>query len=133
MLIPDWFVENNAQREINLHNINAIYHLVNPAAFQVFQAYFVVLPIIVSALPTINRWCENVSLPFPDIQVALPFLIGQILFRDLYSPLINYHGLRGKINYGETYELVAELLILLFALRYFSSIRKRYNRNSIEK
>lgn len=124
MAIPEWFIDNNAQREINLHNYKAIYYMADSVGYEILQAYFVVLPMMVYALPTIKKWCKHVSLPLPDIQVALLFLIGQILFRDLYLPLINFLGLRGEMNYAETYEFVAELLILLFSFRYLLSIRK---------
>ena len=120
---PKWLMEINEQKEINLHNVSGVHDQAHQIGISLLEIYFVVLPVLVHLSPLAGRFFRFIGLPVADLQIAFFMLISGVLNRNFYSVLVWRVGAQDYVNYGEVQEVVIEVILMIFAIKYFNHTR----------
>ncbi len=142
--VPEWFAENNAQGEFNIHNLTPIQHenssqglVTSLKSLLNFNRLFILFWLVYCIiLPLVNRYSQNLASLFSKIRLPIIslwfgalFLLNEIICQVLESLVISHESLRPPI--AELKECVWALLVLLmgvyFLLPILSSLSEKRN------
>jgi len=82
---PAYFVENNLQRETNLHNLEILGVRINRLVFSqglgvITLLYLIALPVTTSRSPRVRTWIDCLGIPIPRVSdivtIVIVFLVA---------------------------------------------------------
>jgi energy-converting hydrogenase Eha subunit A len=81
---PDFFLQNNRQKEANLHNmvvggVNLHKAILVKLIFIIGITHNLVLPLIARSKPAVKRWVESMGLYLPPLSAGLAYLLLVLL------------------------------------------------------
>jgi hypothetical protein len=122
---PAWLTGINQQNEINLHNISGIHENAHLIGLVLLKLYYLVLPVLIHLSLLARRFIHFIGLPVADLQISFFMLISGILYRNIYLGSVVRAGVQNSgVNYAEVEEVVIEVILMIFAIKYFISMRE---------
>lgn len=115
---PDIFQQNNAQKEINLHNFKGIYRVINEIMYVCLEFYLLGIALLVVVFKPLHTLFVKLRVPIPSLATGFLIFINGLLFTYFFKFTLGSYNLLGMrvVNFTEIYETGIELSLLFFSL-----------------
>lgn len=119
--VPDILQQNNAQKEINLHNFKGIYRFINELFYVCLEFYLLGVPLLVLIFNNLNNLLVRYRVPIPSAATAFLVFVNTLMFVYFFQFPLSYYDLLGTrvVNFTEIYETGIEIALLFFSLECF--------------
>ncbi len=134
---PEYFIENNYQREFNIHNLN-LFHNKNRALFDygkyLIIIYFVYFTLLIKVFPFLKKYTSKFKIPIGSIFILTLLLLSRELNTIVNKIFLINTNSQDILRVGEIFETSIEIILLIFAIEcylYFSDSKYRNSKTLV--
>jgi hypothetical protein len=126
--VPSSIASTNFQKEFNLHNstfIQSSNNSLSSVFFKLLMLYFIILPMLLVAFPTLECWARRMMIPIPSMLVAIIGLLAKTGSSFNYKIVYGSSFQSDNLHLGEGLESIFELCLLIFSFELFFYVKNK--------